>query len=100
MTQTAASGRSKLQNIGLVLSFIILLAILAIPTPETLSTAGHRMIGVLVFAIILWMTSAVSYPVSATIITAITALLLGFAPDIANPSKMLGTSKALTMAIS
>ena len=60
--QTAAppKGRSTAQNIGLILAFIILGVILLLPTPETLSTGGHRMIGVLAFAIILWMTSAVS----------------------------------------
>ena len=62
--------RTTAQNIGLILSFIVLGGILLLPTPETLSTGGHRMIGVLAFAIILWMTSAVSYPVSATMITA------------------------------
>ena len=73
--------RTTAQNIGLILSFIVIGGILLLPTPETLSTGGHRMIGVLAFAIILWMTSAVSYPVSATMITALTALLLGFSPN-------------------
>ena len=70
------------------------------PTPETLSTGGHRMIGVLAFAIILWMTSAVSYPVSATMITALTALLLGFSPNPEVPSKAMGTANALKLIIS
>ena len=63
-------ARTTVQNVGLILAFIVLGAILLLPTPDTLSTGGHRMIGVLAFAIILWMTSAVSYPVSATMITA------------------------------
>lgn len=98
--EKVAPSRTKVQNIGLILGFLILLGILAIPTPETLSTGGHRMIGVLVFAIVIWMTSAVSYPVSATMITALTALLLGFSPNPEAPAKLLGTGKALTMAIS
>lgn len=53
-------ARTTVQNIGLILAFIVLGSILLLPTPETLSTGGHRMIGVLAFAIILWMTSAVS----------------------------------------
>ena len=77
-TAPPQKARTTAQNIGLILSFIVLGGILLLPTPETLSTGGHRMIGVLAFAIILWMTSAVSYPVSATMITAHTALLLGF----------------------
>ena len=97
---STTSDRSTFQNIGLFAGFLVLLGILAIPTPETLSTAGHRMIGILFFAIIIWMTSAVSYPVSATMITALMALLLGTAPNMADPSKVLGTSKALDLAIS
>lgn len=80
-TAAPPKGRTIAQNIGLILAFIVLGVILLLPTPETLSTGGHRMIGVLAFAIILWMTSAVSYPVSATMITALTALLLGFSPN-------------------
>ena len=75
------------------LSFIVLGGILLLPTPETLSTGGHRMIGVLAFAIILWVTSAVSYPVSATMITALTALLLGFSPNPEAPAKGDGYSQ-------
>lgn len=92
--------RTNTQNIGLILSFIVLGGILLLPTPETLSTGGHRMIGVLAFAIILWMTSAVSYPVSATMITALTALLLGFSPNPEAPAKAMGTANALKLIIS
>lgn len=99
MTSTI-SNRTKLQNLGLVLAFVVLVIILAIPSPDTLSTGGHRMIAILAFAIILWMTSAVSYPVSATMITALTALLLGFSPNPEAPSKMMGTSNALKLIIS
>lgn len=88
------NNRTMVQNMGLILAFIVLGGILLLPTPETLSTGGHRMIGVLSFAIILWMTSAVSYPVSATMITALTALLLGFSPNPEAPAKAMGTSNA------
>ena len=92
--------RTTIQNIGLILAFIVLVSILLLPTPETLSTGGHRMIGILAFAIILWMTSAVSYPVSATMITALTALLLGFSPNPEAPMKAMGTANALKLIIS
>ena len=93
-------ARTTVQNIGLILAFIVLGSILLLPTPETLSTGGHRMIGVLAFAIILWMTSAVSYPVSATMITALTALLLGFSPNPEAPMKAMDTANALKLIIS
>ena len=99
-TAPPQKARTTAQNIGLILSFIVLGAILLLPTPETLSTGGHRMIGVLAFAIILWMTSAVSYPVSATMITALTALLLGFSPHPEAPAKAMGTANALKLIIS
>lgn len=97
---TSTTNRTKAQNIGLVLAFLVLSIILALPSPDTLSTGGHRMIGILAFAIILWMSSAVSYPVSATIITALTALLLGFSPNPEAPAKLYGTSNALKLIIS
>ena len=99
-TAPPQKARTTAQNIGLILSFIVLGGILLLPTPETLSTGGHRMIGVLAFAIILWMTSAVSYPVSATMITALTALLLGFSPNPEAPAKAMGTANALKLIIS
>lgn len=68
---TSSYPKSKL--IGLILSFAVLIGILCYRTPSDLSTAGHRMIGILFFAIVLWISSAVSYPVSATMLTALTA---------------------------
>ena len=38
-------ARTTVQNVGLILAFIVLGSILLLPTPETLSTGGHRMIG-------------------------------------------------------
>lgn len=98
--KSAAPGRSKAQNIGFIAAFLVLIVIWLIPTPEGLSTAGHRMVGILFFAIVLWMSSAVTYPVSAVMLTAMTALALGTAPNMAEPAKLLGTSKALGIAIS
>ena len=50
-TAPPQKARTTAQNIGLILSFIVLGGILLLPTPETLSTGGHRMIGVLAFAV-------------------------------------------------
>ncbi len=96
----AVPKRTKLQNGGLIAGFLLLIAILLIPTAPTLTSAGHRMIAILFFSIVIWMTSAVSYPVSATMITALTAMLLGTSPDMANPAKLMGTKNALSLAIS
>lgn len=92
--------KRNLGIIGLPLAFIVLALILLVPTPPDLSSAGHRMLGVLVFSVIIWITEAVSYPVSAAVIMSLMAFLLGTAPNMLNPSKVLGTSGALKMALS
>ena len=85
-------------NWGLLLAFAALAAVLFLPTPAGLTGAGHRMLAILVFAVIVWMTEAIDYAVSAIVIAALMAFLLGFAPNPANPKALLGTSAALTLA--
>ncbi|MCE5287020.1 MAG: anion permease, partial [Pelosinus sp.] len=84
---------------GLVLGFLILLALLALPTPADLPSAGHRMLAILVFSVIVWMTDCISYPASAAVIMSLMALLLGTAPSLTKPGKLIGTNDALTMAL-
>src|SRR6187402_2772568 len=88
------------QNWGLLLAIAALVAVLLLPTPAELPIAGHRMLAILAFAVIIWMTEAVDYAVSAIVIAALMALLLGFAPTVANPKVLMGTSAALTLAFS
>ena len=84
---------------GLVIGVLTLLAIIALPTPVGLPIAGQRMLGILVFSVIVWMTESISYPVSAAVIMALMAFLLGISPDADKPAEILGTSKALTLAL-
>jgi sodium-dependent dicarboxylate transporter 2/3/5 len=88
------------RNWGLLLAIAALVAALMLPTPEGLPVAGHRMLAILTFAVIVWMTEAVDYAVSAIIVAALMAFLLGFSPNPANPNTLLGTSAALTLAFS
>jgi sodium-dependent dicarboxylate transporter 2/3/5 len=85
-------------NWGLLLAIAALVAVLLLPTPAGLPVAGHRMLAILVFAVIVWMTEAVDYAVSAVVIAALMAFLLGFAPNPANPNALMGTSAGLTLA--
>lgn len=85
---------------GLILGFIILLVIMLLPTPEGLSAAGQRMLGILLFSVIIWMTETVPYSVSSILIVSLMALLLGFAPDPAHAGKLLGTDGAMKFALS
>ena len=87
-------------NWGVVLAVAALVTVLLLPTPEGLSIAGQRMLAVLAFAVIVWMTEALDYAVSAVVIAALMAFLLGLAPNPANPKVLLGTSAGLGLAFS
>ena len=64
-------------NWGVLLAVAALIAVIWLPTPEGLSIAGQRMLAVLAFAVIVWMTEALDYAVSAVVIAALMAFLLG-----------------------
>ena len=85
---------------GLAAAAAALAAVLLLPAPQGLPYAGQVMLGMLLFSVILWMTEAVDYAVSAVLITALMAFLLGLAPNAARPQEVLGTSAALTLALS
>jgi solute carrier family 13 (sodium-dependent dicarboxylate transporter), member 2/3/5 len=88
------------QRYGLWFAFAVLLAIILMPVPEGLSIAGWRMVGVLFFSVIVWMTEAVTYPVSAALIMSIMTFLLGLSPDPASTKgALMGTTKGLTIAL-
>jgi sodium-dependent dicarboxylate transporter 2/3/5 len=76
-----------------------LLAALVAPPQAGLPVVGQRMIGVLLFAVVVWMTEAITYEVSAGVILSLIALLLGFSPDPANPCAPMGTVKGLGAAL-
>ena len=87
-------------NWGLCAAIAALVVVLLLPTPAGLPVAGHRMLAILAFAVIIWMTEAIDYAVSAIVIAALMALLLGLAPNVANPKVLMGTSAALGLAFS
>jgi anion transporter len=97
----AAGQRSFVaQQWGLLAACVVLAALLWLPTPEGLPIAGHRMLALLGFAVIIWMTEALDYAVSAVVIAALMAFLLGTAPNPANPATLMGTSAGLGIAFS
>jgi len=57
------------------------------------------MIAILAFAVVVWVTEAVSYEASAIMVTALMAFLLGTAPSVASPDHLYGTSAAIAMAL-
>jgi len=88
-----------LKRYGLVIGLVILFLICLLPPQPGLPVAGQRMIGLLVFSVIVWMTESVSYPVSASIIVSLMAFMLGFSLDPSKPNSVFGTSAALTIAL-
>jgi anion transporter len=87
-------------NWGLLLAIAVLVVALLLPTPQGLSIAGHRMLAVLAFAVIVWMTETLDYAVSGVVIAALMAFLLGTAPSLTNPAVLMGTSAGLGLAFS
>ncbi len=87
-------------SIGLILATAALIVILLLPNPDGLPVAGQRMLAVFVFAIIVWITEALDYAVSAVVIASLIAVLLGLSPDVAKPDTLLGTTRGLGIAMS
>lgn len=94
----AAANEGFFKKYGFYLALLVLCVIVSLPTPDGLSVAGHRMLGIMVFSVIVWATTAISYPVSAGVIIALMALLIGFAPNPAT-GKIFGTAAGLAMGL-
>lgn len=84
----------------LVLAIISMLGIMAAGPFAGLSVEGQRVLAVLVFAVIVWISEAISYPLSAIAIIAFLVLALGFAPAGTGGAGLLGTGKAIPLALS
>ncbi|EJG1244837.1 TPA: DASS family sodium-coupled anion symporter [Staphylococcus pseudintermedius] len=118
MASTSASKKKEgatFKPLWFILSFVALIAVLLMPTPASLPLMGKAALAILAFAVILWVTEAVTYPVSATIIVGLIILLLGFSPvqnltqALGNPQSggavlkgddLFGTGNALKLAFS
>jgi anion transporter len=86
-------------NWGLALGLIVLLVILLLPTPSGLSVAGHRMLAIFGFAVVVWVADTLDYAVSAAAIAALMAFFLGISPNLTNPSVPMGSVQGLTIAM-
>jgi sodium-dependent dicarboxylate transporter 2/3/5 len=97
---TGAEPRWLPKYWGLIAAVVVLIAILLLPTPTGLPLAGHRMLAVFGLAVVIWVTEALDYAVSAVVVAGLMAVLLGISPSVANPKALYGTSAGLTMAMS
>lgn len=97
----APAQGQRMQRIGLVAAFAVLAVILLLPAQAGLPASGQVMLGILAFAVIVWMTEALDYSVSAVVIAALMVFLLAFTPDATKPAGgAMGTGAALTLALS
>src|SRR5262249_11533850 len=75
--------------------------VLLLPPATGLPPAGQVMLAILAFAVIVWMTEALDYAVSALVVGALMVFLLAFVPDVAKPAAgAMGTNAALALALS
>jgi sodium-dependent dicarboxylate transporter 2/3/5 len=98
-TTAPAPTNGKPFPIALIAALAVALVIALMPPPDGLSIAGQRILAILAFAVIVWLTEALDYAVSSVVIVALIALALGSAP-IGTTPELLGTSRALAKALS
>lgn len=94
-----APARESVNLAGLLAALAGLVIVMLLPQPAGLPVAGQIMLGLLLFSVILWVSEAVDYAISAVLITALMAFMLGLAPNAAKPEAVLGTGPALTLAL-
>lgn len=84
---------------GLGVAAALLAVACLLPPVQGLPVAGQRAIGILLFAVVLWVTEAVDYTVSAMLIVCAIILLVGTAPALDNPANLVGIGRARDWAI-
>lgn len=95
--RAATTPPSRKDIVGLALALAMLFICQAIPMPG-LSPEGHGVLSVLLFMVVLWVTEAVSFPVSAFCMVLALTLVVGFTKD-PSTGKLVGTGKAMGMAL-
>ncbi|WP_207707631.1 SLC13 family permease [Desulfofundulus thermobenzoicus] len=86
--------------VGIILAIVVLIAFQSINFPSTLTPTGHALLSVLASMLVLWISEAVSYSASSFFLIAAFTVLVAFCPDPDKPANLIGTEKALGMALS
>jgi di/tricarboxylate transporter len=73
MNAPATTAASFKLPLGLVIGVLVMVGVLLLPLPADLPVAGQRMLAILAFAVVVWITEAVSYEASAIMITSLMA---------------------------
>jgi sodium-dependent dicarboxylate transporter 2/3/5 len=95
-----SSGVSTRKFLTVLIALAIMMAIIMAPSPVGLSLAGQRVIAVMTFVVLMWITEAIPYGVSAVALIFLLILALGFSPAGNDPGAILGTAKAIPLALS
>ena len=98
--QAAATPRVRAQLLGVAAAVVAMLAFaFLVPPLAGLPVAGQRAIAILIFAVMLWVTEAVDTTVSALLIAVAIILLVGTAPSLEDPARLVGITRARDWAI-
>lgn len=84
--------------VAFIAAFAALAAVVLIPIGG-LAMSAKIALGMLAFAVIMWVTEAVTYPVSAVMIVGLIAIMLTFATD-PETGEAVGASQGLSTAMS
>ncbi|MER1986359.1 MAG: DASS family sodium-coupled anion symporter [Solibacillus sp.] len=100
MMSEKTAEKKNLKPLWIFVAFAALIIVKLLPIgSDSLPAAGHTALAILAFAVIMWVTEAVSYPVSSAMILALIAVLMGLGPALEDPTAIMGTSAALKMAL-
>ena len=108
MANKKETEKKGYKPLWIIVAFLVLIIINFLPAPDALSVVGLRALSVLAFAVIMWVTEAVKYPVSAVMIVGLLIILLGLSPVPGNEigaslgvpegADQFGTKTALSLA--
>lgn len=85
-------------NIFVVLALVVFGIVMYLPQPDGLTAPGQVALAVTAMAIILWITEAVPYTISASMIVVLLAVFMGLSPN-PDGEGLIGTSNALGKAM-
>jgi anion transporter len=95
------NSKGLTKPLGLAAACAALIIISLMPDAAGLPRAGQVMLAILTFSIIVWVTEALDYAVSAVVIAALMVFCLAFVPDAIKPlGADMGTLAALGIALS
>ncbi len=95
---SSPEGKTR-KIVGIIIAFIVLFAFQSIHFPADLTPAGHALLSVMLFMLVIWVTEAVGYAASSFLLIGAFTILVSVSKDPAT-GKLIGTKAALGMALS